>query len=59
MTPSYQRAQERTHMLEQLQLTTMRYADEYRTRVVEGVNRFQAGPVTPEERLLAQNWKVL
>jgi len=58
MTPAHQRAQERTHVLEQLQLTTMRYADEYRTRVVEGVNRFQAGAVTPEERLLAQNWKV-
>lgn len=59
MTPSYQHAQERTHVLEQLQLTTMRFSDEYRTRVVEAVNRFQAGAVTPEERLRAQNWKVL
>jgi hypothetical protein len=59
MTPSYRHAQERTQALEQLQLTTMRYADEYRTRVVEAVNRIQDGPVTPEERLAAQNWKVL
>lgn len=59
MTPSYQHAQERTQVLEQLQLTTMRFADEYRTRVVEGVNRFQQGTITPEQRLLAQNWKVL
>ena len=59
MTPSYQHAQQRTQELEQLQLTTMRYADEYRTRVVEAVNRIQDGAVTPEERLAAQNWKVL
>ena len=59
MTPTYQRAQEHTRVLERLQLTTMRYADQYVTRVVEGVNRFQADEVTPEERLMAQSWKVL
>ena len=59
MSPSHQRAQERTQELERLQLTTMRYSDQYRTRVVEGVNSFLAGVVTPEERLTAQNWKVL
>ncbi len=59
VSPSHQRAQERTRELERLQLTTMRYSDQYRTRVVEGVNSFQSGAVTPEERLTAQNWKVL
>lgn len=59
MTPSYKHAQQRTQVLEQLQITTMRYADEYSTRVVEAANRIQAGPITPEERLAAQTWKVL
>jgi hypothetical protein len=59
MTPSYKHAHERAQVLEQLQLTTMRYSDEYRTRVVEATNRFQRGAITPEERLRAQNWKVL
>lgn len=59
MTPSYRHAQQRTEALEQLQLDTMRYSDEYRTRVVEAVNRIQDGPITPAERLAAQNWKVL
>ena len=59
MTPSYHRAQERAQTLEQLQLTTMRFSDEYCTRIVEGVNRFQAAARTPEERLKAQRWKVL
>ena len=58
MTPSYQHAQERIRVLEQLQLTTMGFADEYRSRVGGGVDRFQSGAVTPEERLLAQEWKV-
>lgn len=59
MTPSYRHAQQHTQALEELQLATMRYSDEYRTRVVEAVNRIQDGPITPEERLAAQNWKVL
>jgi len=59
MTPSYKHAQERAQLLEQLQLTTMRFSDEYRTRVVEAATRFQASARTPEERLVAQRWKVL
>lgn len=58
MTPSYKHAQERTQTLEELQLTTMRFSDEYCTRIVEGANRFQVA-ATPEERLAAQRWKVL
>jgi hypothetical protein len=57
-TPSYHRAQERAQTLEQLQLTTMRFSDEYCTRVVEGANRLQVA-ATPEERLQAQRWKIL
>ena len=59
MTPSHERAQERTQEIERVQLTTMRYSDQYRSLVVEGVNSFLAGAITPEERLIAQNWKVL
>ena len=59
MTPSYKHAQERIQVLEHLQLSTMRYSDQYRTRVVDGINSFQAGAVTPEERLTAQNWKLI
>jgi hypothetical protein len=36
----------------------MRFADEYRTRVVGAVDQIQATDVTPEERLLLQTWKV-
>jgi hypothetical protein len=58
MTPAYKHAQERHRVLERLQLDTMRFADEYRTRVVGAVNQIQATEVTPEERLLLQTWKV-
>ena len=57
MTPSYRHAKQRTHTLEQLQLTTLRFSDEYCTRVYEGATRFQATARTPEERLQAQKWK--
>ena len=58
MTPAHKRAQERTQTLEQLQLSTMRFSDEYCTRIVEAASRFQATAAIPEERLLAQRWKV-
>jgi hypothetical protein len=58
MTPAHKHAQERAQTLEQLQLSTMRFADEYCTRVLDAVSRFQATTVTAEERLLAQRWKV-
>jgi hypothetical protein len=45
-------------MLQRLQLDTMRFSDEYRTRVVGAVNQIQATEVTPEQRLLLQTWKV-
>jgi len=58
MTPAHKRAQERARTLEQLQLSTMRFSDEYCTRIVDAASRFQATTVTPEERLAAQRWKV-
>ena len=58
MTPAYHHAQERVRNLERLQLTMMRFSDEYCTRVVDGANRFQATAQTPEERLQAQRWKI-
>jgi hypothetical protein len=58
MTPAYHHAQERARTLDQLQLTVMRFSDEYCTRVVDGANRFQATAQTPEERLQAQRWKI-
>ena len=59
MTPSYRRAQERTQALEQLQLTTTRYSDEYCSRIRDGATSFQATAPTPEERLDAQRWMVV
>ena len=58
MTPAYQHSQERARNLTRLQLTVMRFSDEYCTRVVDGANRFQATAQTPEERLQAQRWKI-
>src|SRR6516225_4522301 len=58
MTPAYQHSQERARNLTRLQLTVMRFSDEYCTRVVDVANRFQATAQTPEERLQAQRWKI-
>lgn len=59
MTPWHRRAQARARTLEQLQLGTMRFSDEYCARIVEGASRFQATAQSPDERLLAQKWKVI
>jgi hypothetical protein len=44
--------------LQELQLKTMRFADEYVGGLVEGVRRFQAGTTDSSMLLAAQNWKV-
>ena len=58
MTPSYKEAQRRADTLQQLQLSTMRFADQYSTRVVGATTRWQAATQDPEERLTAQIWKL-
>ena len=58
MSPSHREAQERADKVQVLQLSVMRYADDYRGRIVEVMNRFQAEARTPEERLNAQTWKL-
>lgn len=58
MDPRKREAEERTEQVRKLQLEVMRFADEYAGRTRESVNQFQSGLQNPNERLLAQNWKV-
>jgi hypothetical protein len=58
MMPSKRAAQERAQQLQSLQLSVMRFADEYVGLTREALNRFQAGSQSPEERLTVQNWKL-
>ena len=56
--PRHRAAEERTQQLQKLQLEVMRFADEYAGRSRETVTQFQNGLEDPDERLVAQNWKV-
>ena len=56
--PRKRAAEEQAQQLQKLQLEVMRFADEYAGRTRESVNQFQRGLEDPDERLLAQNWKV-
>jgi hypothetical protein len=56
--PRKRAAEERTQQLQKLQLEVMRFADEYAGRSREAVTQFQKGLEDPDERLVAQNWKV-
>jgi hypothetical protein len=56
--PRKRAAEEQAQQLQKLQLEVMRFADEYAGRTRESVNQFQKGLEDPDERLLAQNWKV-
>jgi len=56
--PEKRAAAEHAQLLQELQLEVMRFADGYVGREVEVLNRFQAGSITPEERLTVQNWKL-
>lgn len=51
-------AEERAAELLQLQLSVMRFADEYTARVAERVVAFQQSTDSPLERLTAQTWLV-
>ena len=55
--PRKRAAEEHSEQVRKLQLEVMRFADEYAGRTRESTNRFQSG-LSPDERLLAQNWKV-
>ncbi|MBV8307242.1 MAG: hypothetical protein JO274_07165 [Gammaproteobacteria bacterium] len=56
--PRKRAAEERTQQLQRLQLEVMRFADEYAGRSREAVTGFQSESESPNERLVAQNWKV-
>jgi hypothetical protein len=51
-------AEERAAALLQLQLSVMRFADEYTARIAERVGVFQQSTDDPVERLAAQSWLV-
>jgi hypothetical protein len=56
--PSKRAAKERAQQLQSLQLSVMRFADEYVGLTREALNHFQAESQNPEERLTVQNWKI-
>ncbi len=56
--PSKRAAHERAQQLQSLQLSVMRFADEYVGLTREALNQFQADSQNPEERLNVQNWKI-
>lgn len=58
MRPSTRAAQEHAQQVQVLQLKVMRFADEYAGREREVINAFQATSQDPQERLVAQRWKV-
>lgn len=58
MKPSTREAQDHAQKLQELQLSVMRYADEYVGRSSEAMNRFKDDTQNPQERLYVQNWKL-
>jgi hypothetical protein len=58
MKPSTREAQAHAQQLQDLQLSVMRFADEYVGRSNEAMNRFKGDTQNPEERLHIQNWKL-
>jgi hypothetical protein len=58
MMPSKRAAREHAQQLQTLQLSVMRFADEYVGLTREALSDFQAGTESPEERLNVQNWKI-
>src|SRR6516225_459740 len=56
--PRKRAAEEHSEQIRKLQLAVMRFADEYAGRSREVVTRLQEGLESPEQRLMAQNWKV-
>jgi hypothetical protein len=58
MIPSKRDARARAEQLQSLQLSVMRFADEYVGRTGTALSQFQSSSTSAEERLAAQNWKV-
>lgn len=57
MMPRHREAERKVAELRVLQLSVMRYADEYAGRVAESAEKYQRSARTPEDRLRAQNWR--
>jgi hypothetical protein len=51
-------ATQRAEQLQILQIRIMRFADEYVGGISEPLQRFQASTDNPQDRLMAQNWKL-
>jgi hypothetical protein len=58
MMPDKRAVRAPTQQLQNLQLSVMRFADEYVGRTGEVLNQFQASAERPEERLRTQSWKL-
>ena len=56
--PSVKESEAKAAQLQELNLSVMRFADEYVGRVREAMMRFQATETSPEARLAAQDWKL-
>ena len=56
--PSVKKSEAKAAQLRELDLSVMRFADEYVGRVREAMMRFQATETTSEGRLAAQDWKL-
>jgi len=55
---AHQESERRAVQLQELQLKVMRYSDEYSGALADPLARFSAQAVSPEERLLAQTWRL-
>jgi hypothetical protein len=58
MRPKQREAEQRAQLVQVLQLKVMRYADAYVGFERTAINGLQRGPLTPEQRLNTQSWKV-
>ena len=57
-SPSKREARKQAQQLQALQLTVMRFADEFVGRTGQAIASAQSDTESPEDRLLTQNWRV-
>jgi len=57
-SPSKREARKQAQQLQSLQLTVMRFADEFVGRTGQAIASAQSDTESPEDRLLTQNWRV-
>ena len=57
-SPSKREARKQAQQLQSLQLTVMRFADEFVGRTGQAIASAQSDSESPEDRLLTQNWRV-